>query len=171
MALPLAVADTSVLIHLHHLGLLEYLSHLYSGVLVPSPVRTEFLRRDKNGARELALNVLTTRGLFTRCDDYDSNEVDLLRTLKMKGAEAEALSQLKKQNADVLLIDEKIGRSVAERERRSVKGTIGILASFSRLEFVEYFPAVERLRKELSFRISDEVVREALEKTGEGFGG
>src|SRR5258706_14271575 len=114
MALPLAVADTSVLINLHHLGLLEHLSHLYSGILVPAPVRKEFLKLDEYGTLEVTLNLFTTKGFFAPCDDYDTNEVDLLRTLKMKGAEAEALSQLKQRNADVLLIDEKTGRSIAK---------------------------------------------------------
>ncbi|MFN0157092.1 MAG: hypothetical protein ACKVRP_03350 [Bacteroidota bacterium] len=158
MSLPLAVADTSVLISLHHLELLTPLSLLYAQILVPSPVRLEFLRRNDQQSREFALITLTQKGLFSPCDDYDSIEVDLYKSYKMEGAEAEALSQTKMRKADVLLIDEKIGRKIAVKERRPVKGTASILAEFHRLDVANFHRSIARLRSETTFRIHQDIV-------------
>ncbi len=163
MPLPLAVTDTSVLINLHHLELLNSLSLFYRQVLVPSPVRTQFLSRDDTRSREIALDVLTRRGFFSPCDDYDSIEVDRFKTLNMDEGEAEALSQLKSRNADVLLIDEKIGRNVATRERRRVNGTASILARLHLNGVAEYWSCINRLRSESRFIITDKIANQALD--------
>lgn len=163
MPLPLAVADTSVLINLHHLEHLNSLSLFYRQVLVPSPVRTQFLKRDDSRSREIVFDVLTRHGFFSPCDDYDSVEVDLFKLDKMDEGEAEALSQLKIRQADVLLIDERIGRKIAEREMRRVSGTASILVRLSVNGFTDYWQSIDRLRSESGFRISDEVAQEALD--------
>ena len=164
MPLPLAVADTSVLINLHHLDLLNSLSLFYRQVLIPSPVRTQFLKRDDSRSREIALDVLTRQGLFSPCDDYDSVEVDLFKIDKMDEGEAEALSQLKIRQADILLIDELIGRKIAVRQRRDVSGTASILARLSMNGFTNYWQSINRLRSESGFRISNEIAQEALDE-------
>lgn len=165
MPLPIAVADTSVLISLHYLNLLPSLSLLYQKILVPAAVRVEFLTSDEMQNKEVALNVLTTEGLFSPCDEYDIIQVDLLRSLKMEGAEAEALSQLMIRQAEVLLIDEKIGRKVAEREMRKVQGTVGILAELHKLGLVDFSVAISRIRKETKFRISHRIVHQVLRES------
>lgn len=162
MPLQIAVSDTSVLINLHHLKLLESLSLFYREVLVPAPVRDEFLDHKDKGAREIALNVFTERGFFSPCDDFDSVQVTLFKIDKMKGAEAEALSQVKLRNADILLIDEKIGRKIAKRERQTVIGTASLLAKFHKLRLVDYPTAINCLKTELGMRISDHVVLAAF---------
>jgi len=160
---PVAVADTSVLIALHHLGLLPKLSMFYHQVLVPSAVRTEFLLKDEEKNREAALTLLISREIFFPCDDYDTVQVNLYLLSGLDRAEAEALSQLRIRNADVILIDERRGRTIAERERVKVRGTIALLASLDKLGFVNVWESVRRLRRELGFRVTDKVVREALE--------
>jgi predicted nucleic acid-binding protein len=129
---------------------------------VPAPVRTQFLRYDDQRSREVALIELTEQGFFSPCDDYDSIEVDLLKSHKLDEGEAEAMSQLKLRNADVLLIDEKRGRLIAEKEMRKVQGTASILAKLHRLEFVDYWDAIKRLRKEISWHISDRIAQKAF---------
>ena len=162
MALPVAVSDTSVLINLHHLDLLQSLSLFYREILVPAPVRAEFLmpHREDQKSLELALDLLTKWGLLSPCDDYDSIDVDLYRSRKL-GAEAEALSQMKVRNADVLLIDEKRGRKIAEREGRAVQGTTILLAILDRLRLVNMDEAIDRLKKEKGFRVSEKIIRDA----------
>ena len=157
MAQRIAVTDTSVLINLHHLNLLNPLSLLFSRVLVPAPVRVEFLVRDKAGSLEFALTTLTSQGLFMPCDSFDSVDVGLLKATKMNGAEAEALSQAKIKNADFLLIDEKIGRRQAVRERRQVMGTAGVLVEFHKLGIVDFHISVARIKADLGFRINGRV--------------
>lgn len=168
MPLPVAVADTSVLIGLNHLGLLVHLSHLYRQVLIPAAVRGEFFTKDEERTREAALNLLTARGFFSPCDEFDSLQVELFRLMKMRGAEAEALSQLKVRNADVLLIDERIGTRIARKEMHQVNGTAGILGQFHLRGFIDFFEAIQRLRTEIKFRISDRHIKEVVQQLGIG---
>jgi len=163
LPLPIAVSDTTVLIYLHHLDLLYALSLFYRQILVPAPVRKQFLSRDDDRSRDTALNILTTSGLFSPCDDYDSIEVDLYKSHKMDEGEAEALSQLKQRSADVLLIDEKRGRSIAQREMRMVQGTASILAKLYKQGFVDYWSAINRLRSEVDMRIGDDTAHAAFD--------
>lgn len=163
MALPLAVSDTSVLINLHHLDLLPSLSLFYREVLVPAPVRVEFLRRDDQRSREVALNILTIRGLFSPCDYFDTPQVELYRLEKMKGAEAEALSQLHIRSADVLLIDERIGRKIATREMRKVHGTASILARLHINGITDYWSSINVLRSESGFWITEQDARRSFD--------
>jgi predicted nucleic acid-binding protein len=158
MALPVAVSDTSVLIAIHHLDLLQSLSLLYSKILVPAPVRVEFLLRDDERSRKVALDTLSKNEFFSPCDEFDSVQVGLYKDDKMQGAEAEALSQMILRNADVLLIDEKIGRNVATKEQRRVQGTLSILAHLHTLGLTNFNKSVQRLQREINFRVSERTV-------------
>ncbi len=79
MPLPIVVADTTVLIALHHLEHLPKLSLFYHQVLIPAAVRAEFLSKDERKNRETAFDLFTGTGFFSPCDDYDTVEVTHLR--------------------------------------------------------------------------------------------
>jgi predicted nucleic acid-binding protein len=164
MLLPIAVADTSVLIALHHLDLLSQLSVLFHRVLIPAEVRTEFLSKDTKGLRGTALSTLISGAVFFPCDDYDTAQVQIFLLSKLDPGEAEVLSQAKNAEADVILIDEKKGRKIAALEHREVRGTIGILARMHYLGIADIWTSVERLEKEIQFRLKKEDVVVALKE-------
>ncbi len=164
MAGRVAVADTSVLIAFHQLELLGTLSLFYQRVLVPAAVRAEFLKKEERlrGGTGAALTVLISQPPFEPCDDYDTIEVELLLAELDRG-ESEALSQLKRRNADHVLMDERAGREFALRQGFKPVGTLRLLAHLHLQGYLADVPdAVRQLRKEIRFRASDSVVEKAM---------
>ena len=65
--------------------------------------------------------------------------------------------------ADILLIDEKIGRSIAKREMIEVHGLLSILAKLHKLGLADYWLSVRKLKSELNMWIGNEAARKAFE--------
>lgn len=165
MALPLAVADASVLIALHHLDLLPSLSlFYYHKVLVPAEVRRQFFVKAAEKDREAALTILTSGSIFTPCEEYDTIQVELYLLSKLDHGEAEALSQATVLNIETILIDERRGRRVAEQQRKSVRGTLGILARLDFLGIAVYFDCINKLREQLGFHVSQSLAERVYQQ-------
>ena len=86
----------------------------------------------------------------------------------LDAGETEALALAKDLNADLLLIDEKIGRQFAEAEHISCKGVIGILIDAKKQGMIPMLkPLLDDLVNNLKFRLSDRIYKLALQKAGE----
>lgn len=159
-----AVIDSSALINLVHLGLAEGLYLFFGAVYVPRMVHREVNRRSKFRHR---LNKLYFKGVFRRCAVGDPVSVQLLLGRLHQG-EAEALVQASEVNVGVFIGDDDAARKNSERRGLKPVGTAGLLA---RLNLIGFAPEtrllIGRLRRDLSFRITDNIVAEAIERAGE----
>lgn len=82
--------------------------------------------------------------------------------------EAEAIVLAKEVNADLLLIDEKLGRQIALREGIPIAGLVGLVVEAKLLGHVASVREfLLRLEAEAGFRISSPVRAEALRRAGE----
>ena len=82
--------------------------------------------------------------------------------------EAEAIALAKELNADLLLIDEKTGKQFAEAELIKCKGVVGVLIEAKLKGLLpEIRPLLDNLITQLKFRLSDNIYRLALQRTGE----
>ncbi len=71
-------------------------------------------------------------------------------------------------NADLLLIDEKIGKQFAEAENIPCKGVVGILIEAKKKGLLPLIkPLLDDLIINLKFRLSDKIYQLALKKAGE----
>lgn len=160
-----AVVDSSALINLSHLDLALELSRFFDLVLVPRSVQREV---NKKGKFRYRLNKLYETEIFQRCATADETAVRLLLEKNLHMGEAEALIQAQEQNAAYFIGDEKRAREVARNMERKAVGTIRILA---RLHLDGRAPEtnglVLKLRRDLHFRVSDELVRVAIEMASE----
>jgi len=156
----IAVIDSSPLISLAHLDLARELVLFFDIVYVPRSVQLELNRKGKFRYR---LNKLYKTGIFVRCIGADATNVQLLRA-ELDAGEAEALIQGQEKQARFFIGDDKRAREIAEKMGRKPVGTLRLLARLN-LEgrAQEVGILVQKLRRDLAFRVSDDVVRQAID--------
>lgn len=119
----IVVADSTPLIALSRVGRLDLLQAIFGEVTVPEAVWRELTNQGtwRAGAAELMAATWMVRRPVT--------QTDLVRalTLTLGEGEAEAIVLAQELQADVLLMDEKLGRAAAEHLGLRVTGLIGVL--------------------------------------------
>jgi len=159
-----AVVDTSPLINLTHLDLARDLVLFFDRVYVPRAVQEEL---NKKGRFRYRLNRLYNTGFFTRCRTADIFNVQLLQAELHKG-EAEALIQAQERQAPYFIGDERRARMIAALMGRTAVGTLRLLARLNLEGRAPELPGlVRKLRQDLDFRASDEIVQQAIDLAAE----
>ena len=137
------IVDTSSLIALEKVGLLNILCDLYSEVLVPESVVREF--------GTIGLPCLSVRRVA-------SNLLELLITdLNLGKGEAEAIT-LASETGYKIVVDDSKARRVAQNMGLKITGTIGILLRAERSGLIESAEKKVRELKTKGFYISDELL-------------
>ena len=153
------VADTSPLIYLSRVGALDLLHVLFGEVVVPRAVWTEVVEQRTAAPGLDALK----RADWLRVVDHEWPALDL----GLDPGETAAIWLAESLNADLLLIDERGGRRVAEARGLAVRGTLGVLVQARRTGALPALrPVLETLVAD-GFRISPALIREALGAVGE----
>ena len=152
----IVVSDTSVVTSLIHVGQVALLQKLHGVVLIPQAVHQELLRTHADIPGFLEVRQIADATMLARLEA----ELDL--------GEAEAIVLAIESNADLLLIDEKLGRLVAMREGVRVVGLMGLSVDAKRRGLIDSVrELVRRLEAEAGFRVSDSVKDEAFRLAGE----
>lgn len=119
------IADTSPIISLLKINRLDLLHELFGTIFIPEAVYNELMQNERyKPEREIILNadfietkhVLNTEAVYI-----------LENVTQLDKGESEALVLFNELKAQLLLIDERRGREVAEQLQVPVSGTIGIL--------------------------------------------
>jgi uncharacterized protein len=158
------VADTSPLTALLHLNQIQLLVDLYQSVYIPTSVASEMKELIPFGYDISFLNDHSNYIIRT------PNDVELIKELStvLDPGEAEAIALAKELKADLLLIDEKIGKEIAGRANIKCKGVIGLLIDAKAAGLIfQLKPLLDDLVSNLKFRISQTIYNLALEKAGE----
>lgn len=156
----LVVADSSPLIYLSRVGAIHLLPALFDEVVVPRAVWDEAVERRPSAPGLRALH----QASWLRVMDDPSLELDL----GLDPGETAAIVLAESLRADLLLIDERAGRKVAQARGLTVRGTLGVLVQARQSEVL---PALKPLLDALvaeGFRIAPALIREALAHVGEG---
>lgn len=154
-----AIIDSSALINLTHLELASKLSLYFTVIYVPRRVQTEVNRKSKFRYR---LNKLYRAGLFRRCMCADETRVRLLARDVDEG-EAEGLVQAQEKGARFFIVDEKRARQIGHRQGLVLIGTVRLLARLSLEGHAHDVQSlVRKLKKDLKFRVSENVVEQAV---------
>jgi len=136
------VVDTSSLIALERINLLEILCQLYKEVLVPDSVIKEF--------GNISLPCLSIRKI-------ESNLLKLLITdLNLGKGEAEVIA-LANQKGLTAVIDDSKARKVAENMGLKLTGTIGVLMRAEKEGLIVSAPDKVKELKEKGFYVSEEL--------------
>ena len=155
----IVVSDTSVLVNLAWLNRLDILPALYEEVIVPTAVWNEVVisGAGKAGAHEIGQAKWIKQKSPTNINLVDS----LCQTLDY--GEAEGIALALELKADLLLIDERLGRMTAKHFDLEIIGLVGILVQAKQGGLIDQIkPLLDYLRSEVGFRLSDQLYYEVL---------
>jgi predicted nucleic acid-binding protein len=152
----IVVSDTSVITALLQVGRHGLLQDLYETVLIPEAVHRELNRSHPALPGFLEVRAAANRAKVARL----TADLDL--------GEAEAIVLALESKADLLLIDEKLGRLAALREGLAITGLMGVLVAAKRKNRISSMrELVGQIEIEAGFRVSEAVKREAFRAAGE----
>jgi len=154
----IVVTNTTPIIALSLIGKLDLMRNLYGTVFAPPAVYDEVLA---GGIGRVGVVELTHASWLQRRLLRDPSRADLLADLDSGEAEAIALAQ--ELQADLLILDERLGRRYAQHLGLTITGTLGILVKAKQRGLIsEVRPYIEQLRHG-GIRIGDVLFARALE--------
>jgi hypothetical protein len=138
---PIVISNTTPIISLALIGRLELLQKLYGEIVVPPAVTAEILA---GGRMRSGVTAFEQATWFLPTALTDPRRADLLVDLDRGEAEVIALAQ--ELNAELVILDERLGRRHAERLGLSITGTLGVLLKAKQQGLV---PEIKSLIEEL----------------------
>jgi predicted nucleic acid-binding protein len=161
-----AVSDTSPISNLSITGRLDLLRSQFSQVLIPEGVRTELERMPDPEAKTSIENAL--RDGWLRCRSVGNRQLAAALGNDLDQGEAEAIALATEIQAEVLLIDEKEGRSVARQAGLVVRGVLGVLLRAKAMgEIASVKAEIDALRNRAGFFIAASLEIDVLRSVGE----
>ena len=160
----IVVADTSVILNLccvHHEHLLE---KLFRRVLIPSLVSSEFQRLAGAQARFARL---VLPGWISILPDPQPLPPQILQA-NLDAGESAAIALCLNEKADALLIDEALGREVAQKLGLRTVGLLGVLIRSRQLKLISSVGVLlDQLEKEAGFWVGPALRARVLQAVGE----
>lgn len=152
----IVVSDTSPITGLLAVGEIELLSRLFGEVVIPLEVHRELLRTHPTLPPWIKAQAVSNAAkALEYCQIVDPGE-------------AEAIELAKELNADRLLIDDFLGRQLAEREGLKIIGLLGVvLLAKSRGLIPSARNLLARLKTKAHAYLSEEIIERALASIGE----
>ena len=159
------VANSSVLIALSSIEQLELLKQCFDeDILIPNAVWDEVVVMGKGRA---GAETVRKTAWLKRHAVQDTDYVHFLCADLDKG-EAEAIVLARELKADVILLDEKAARSIADRLGLYVLGTVGLLMWARQQNHIPSLrEQLDTLRDKGRFRLSQKLYRAVLTEVGE----
>lgn len=157
----IVISDTSPLSGLIIVGLPHLLSQIFGTVIVPEAVYRELMA---NGDDHLITQTIQTAEWITVQSVQDLLKVDRLKKdFLIDSGEAEAIVLVEELEADRLLIDERLGRDVAEQRGIQITGVLGILLLAKEQSLIrEVKPCMDKLIEQANFRIRPSLYQKVL---------
>jgi uncharacterized protein len=160
----IVVCNTSPIIALACAGQLELLRAVYTQIVVPDAVFEEITVA---GAGEPGAREIGEASWVKRQAVRNALLVTALR-LELDAGEAEAIALAVESKADLILLDERIGRRAAQRLGLTVVGTLGVLiAAKDRGLLAAVRPVLDALRVNAGFWIADELYNAVVKAANE----
>ena len=147
----IVIADTTPINYLILIGEIVILEKLYGHILIPNAVFEEL----KSEAAPLKIkNWVANLPSWFEVKKISNEVSDDLKILD--AGEAEAIELAEELKADLLVIDERLGRRKAEEHGLRITGTIGILALAKEKELINIEEVIVKLEA-TNFYLSDDL--------------
>lgn len=158
------VSNTSPISNLAAIGQLSLLQLLYGSITIPPAVADEIAFV---GAIYTQAAAVPSLSWITIQPVIDRTLVERLRTKLDKG-ESEAIALAVELEAELLLIDEQLGRKLAWESGLEITGLLGVLVEAkSRGAIAAVKPLMDDLMVQARFRVSQKLYVEVLQLAGE----
>lgn len=160
----IVVSNTSPITNLHAIGELRLLKQLYGQIYIPPAVQSELqigVLRGDHPDLEAEWDWIVVQS---------ATQGALLETLltQLHSGEAEAIALARELSADLLLIDERVGRRIAVQYGLRVAGVLGVLLDAKAVGYIAAVsPYLERLKSQAGFWVSASLYEETLRLAGE----
>ena len=155
------VSNTTPIISLLKVNKLEVLKELYSEVFIPNEVYLE-IEAGKNKEYYVDLTKIEWIKIVKI-----QNEKALLFFLDLDKGEAEAIVLANEIDADLIILDETLGRFHAKHIGLKVTGTIGILLKAKENGIIEFIKPILNELIEKEIWLSEKLIKQALVKASE----
>ncbi|WP_372948782.1 DUF3368 domain-containing protein [Mariniphaga sp.] len=159
--MPKIVSNTTPIISLLKLSQLNILKELYSEILIPYAVFQEI----EDGKNKRYYQDLSKIDWIKIVEIQDSQAIKYF--LDLDAGESEAIVLATEIGADLIIIDEKLGRFHAKHADLKVTGTIGILIKAKRQGIVRDLKPLLYELTEKDVWISEKLIEEILKQVGE----
>jgi uncharacterized protein len=157
----IVISDTSVITNLLQVGQIEILPALFGAVLIPDAVFEELSAIDQQK------NKLNDLVWLQKMSVSDTNAIEYLLD-KLDRGESEAIILALELNADLILMDERKGRGIAQSMGLKVTGLLGILIKAKAAGLIQFVkPVVDAMIVHCGFHIKKTVYNEVLKLAGE----
>lgn len=153
----IVIADTSPLNYLILIGLPHILRELFGEVIVSRAVLTEM---ESPLAPDKVRQWLAQRPEWVAVRDIQQEDPTLLH---LDPGEREAITLAQELQANLLLLDERLGRQEAVQRKFNVTGTVGILDRAGARGLIDLPAAVSHLRL-TNFRVSPRLLNSLLDR-------
>lgn len=164
----IVVSDTSAISNLIKIDKLFILTGLFPKIVIPPAVFSEIMQLDQFDIPLQKFLEAYSRGQMETQIATDSDEelTELRRTLD-KG-ESEAIILAGEIDADLLLMDERLGRKIAIQRGLAVIGLLGVLRLAKQEKIIESVkPLLDDLRHKAGFWFSNDLYQEVLTSVDE----
>jgi predicted nucleic acid-binding protein len=157
----IVIADTGPINYLISIGHINVLPKLYSTVLIPSAVKYEL---QDAGAPDLVRRWIDSPPEWLEIRQPASlPDAELLR-IRIGRGERDAILLAQEMGADDIILDDQLGRRVAERRKLHTVGTLGVLLAASREGLLNLRETLARLAN-TNFYITQELIDRLLAET------
>jgi len=159
------VSDTTPLISLLKLNLLDILQKMYNEVAVPEAVYGELVA---NAAFQEEAQVIRDCEFLRKEAVRNRFAVRVLEAeMLLDRGESEALVLAEDLQADLLLVDERRARAIAKQLGIPIAGTLGVLLEAKRTGYVPLLRPLLETLQECNIRLSPALIKEILQLAGE----
>jgi uncharacterized protein len=155
------VCNTSPISNLAVIGQLELLRQVYGAIVIPQAVVNEVAKISSSYSQA----AMVPTSVWIQIERVKSRDAvnDLLQQQKLDLGEAEAIILAIDLNANLLIIDEQLGRSVAKQKGLEITGLLGTLLEAKSKGIISHVkPIVDDLIVQAKFRVSADLYRKIL---------
>lgn len=162
----IVVSDTSPITNLAAINKLDLLQRLYGNIIIPLAVYNEMVSA---GTVPGAVEVQTLPWIQTQTVANSQKVIDIqIDRNNIDLGEAEAIVLALDVKANLLLMDERLGRALAKKYGLNVTGLLGILLQAKQRNFIVAIkPLIDRLMEQADFRVGDRLYKTILQNANE----